>query len=846
MDNNFDISKFAIEPNLLQKSQYKASANDGNADAMLQLGVLYLEDFDFIQAKDWFLKAAKADNAEAMFRLGLIYQNGMGLDKDHVKAIEWYEKAVEGNNAEAMCHLGWLYQNGICIEQDYVKAITLYKRAVDAGNASAMYLLGWLYQNGMGIDQNFMEARELYERATEAGNVLAICGLAWLYQSGSGVAQNFTKAKELYEHAAEAGNTVAMCWLAWFYQYGLGVAQDYTKAKELYERAADNGNSNALFNLGWLYQEGLGVTSNYIQAFEFYEKAAETGHAAAMYNLGVFYQQGLGVTSDLQQSREWYERAAEAGNAAAMSNLGWLYQYGLGMTPDLQQAIEWYERAAEAGNAVSMYNLGWLYQHGLDTTVDIIKARNWYKQAVEHGNVAASYNLGLLYKEGELKDIDLTQARNYLIQAAKAGFSAAWIELVKLDYIDENKYSNTDGNDFLDSWKSWVSNPTHRTTALPEPYGWVGDFINLVMMISKSEIDDQKEFWHILAIVRLLAQHQQAKHLITKETVLYHFTRFDVLEKLLPNPETNAAFRDKNILRCYHVSYMNDPSEGQRLLNFKKDEANDSELHVKATKGAKSLNKWFENKTVGNYFHQLDNAHVVSSLPASVFTASFTKRPDSLDLWRAYGNDGLGISIGFPVSGTKNIYLQQRPIIDNSVNEPIIPINNNTSVKSDKIDNISGGEDDTEARYYNVAYDDDSVAETIIAFVPLLERLEMLLCVIDDDDEKWTKIARKHITESLLHILYLFKDEEYASEKEVRAIKIYPLKHKAVRRDERIPRRLYCELSGCHLFTEPNSKVIIGPKVDDSNAMIWDARHLLTLHGYDKTVAVKRSDVKYR
>lgn len=840
MDNYFDYSKFAIEPNLIQKSQYKVSANDGNADAMLQLGILYLKDFDFIQAQDWFLKAAKAGNAEAMFQLGGICQNGMGIDKDYAKAIEWYERAVEGGNAEAMCHLGWLYQNGVCIEQDYIKAIALYKRAVDAGNTNAMYLLGWLYQNGMGIDQNVVEARELYEHATEAGNALAMCGLAELYHNGLGVDQNYTKAKELYEQATEAGNAVAMCWLAWLYQYGLGVAQDYTKAKELYEQAADNGNFNAFFNLGWLYQEGLGVTSNYIQAFEFYEKAAETGHAIAMYNLGVFYQQGLGVASDLLQSREWYERAAKAGNSAAMNNLGWLYQHGLGIVPNPQQAIEWYEQAAEAGNAVAMYNLGWLYERELEANTDFIKAREWYEQAVDHGNVAALYKLGLLYKQGDVKDIDLTKAKDYFISAAQADISAAWIELVKLDYIGGDKYNSTHCNDFYHGWKSWTSSPDYKLSPLPIAPDWVSQFISSAMMISNDEIGEQQEFWHIMAAVRLLAQYQQAKHLITEETVLYHFTRFDVLEKLLPNPEFDVSFRNKNILRCYHVSYMNDPSEGQRLLNFRKNETNESDLHIKATEGARLLNKWFENKTVGNYFHQLDNAHVVSSLPASVFTASFTKRPDSLDLWRAYGSDGLGISIGFPVSGANNIYLKQKPIMNAPVNESHI------LVQSEQIEKASSGEDDIDARYYNVAYDDDDVAKTLVTFLPLLERLEMLLNVIDDSNEKWTKIARKHITESLLHILYLFKDEEYASEKEVRAIKIHPLKHTAVRRDERTPRRLYCELSSCHLFTERNSQIIIGPKVDDSNAMIWDARHLLTLHGYDENVTVKRSDVKYR
>lgn len=443
---------------------------------------------------------------------------------------------------------------------------------------------------------------------------------------------------------------------------------------------------------------------------------------------------------------------------------------------------------------------------------------------------------------------DFKKARTYWSMAASSGLETAWVNLVKLDYVDDadvdaDTLGEKCNNEFFESWKSWVSSSETSSLSFPAPPSWLEKYIEMTLGIKGGAIEN-KEFWYILAMIRLLAQQQQAKHLITKQTVLYHFTRFDVLEKLLPNPELDSSFYSKNVLRCYHVSYMNDPSEGRRLLDFYK--TNRAQDFPSAVKGSERLRFWFESEECGSYFHQLDNAHIVSNIPASVFTVSFTQRPDSLDLWRAYGDNGKGISIGFPIVGTNNLYLKSTPIMasvsEQSPNSANITAEGTFGAISH---NSLAMEQDFEARYYEVAYGDDKVAEALSTFTPLLDRLNQIIADAEGN-VILTEIARTHITESLLHILYLFKDESYSSEKEVRAIKIHPLHHSSVRRDERSPRRLYCELPNCSLFTATGTQIIVGPRVDDSNAMIWDARHLLTLHGYGMNVTVKRSEVKYR
>lgn len=257
------------------------------------------------------------------------------------------------------------------------------------------------------------------------------------------------------------------------------------------------------------------------------------------------------------------------------------------------------------------------------------------------------------------------------------------------------------------------------------------------------------------------------------------------------------------------------------------------------------MKKWFGDDASEGYFYQLNNATLISELPASVFTVSFTMRADSLDLWRAYGNDGKGISVGLPVKGTKNLYLPMQTVVGKKLQSPLLS-DGDLNKLVDRGDVLSRNLKDISARYYKVDYSDESVSKALSIFYAPLLRLEGILESMEVDSDKWRKIAGKHITEALLHILYLFKDTNYSSEEEVRAIEIHSLDSNKVRRDERLPRRLYCELPGCSLFTNPNTQLVIGPKAEDANAMIWDARHLLMTHGYGDNVIVKRSNVKYR
>jgi hypothetical protein len=69
--------------------------------AMLNLGAMYTEEQNYIEAVEWYRKAADLGDEEAMFRVGSMYENGEGVEKDIQKAKELYSMSAEKGYEEA-------------------------------------------------------------------------------------------------------------------------------------------------------------------------------------------------------------------------------------------------------------------------------------------------------------------------------------------------------------------------------------------------------------------------------------------------------------------------------------------------------------------------------------------------------------------------------------------------------------------------------------------------------------------------------------------------------------------------------------------------------------------------
>ena len=108
----------------------KEAAGNGDDDAMLELGLLYLhgsEDYNIDQnatlGVESIQAAAKQNNAEAILELGFAYREGMGgLKEDLQKSTELITQAAQLGNTRALSEAGMIYLNGYGAERDFSQA----------------------------------------------------------------------------------------------------------------------------------------------------------------------------------------------------------------------------------------------------------------------------------------------------------------------------------------------------------------------------------------------------------------------------------------------------------------------------------------------------------------------------------------------------------------------------------------------------------------------------------------------------------------------------------------------------------------------------------------------------
>jgi hypothetical protein len=122
--------------------QFQASAAQGNTDAQVNLGNLYLRGLgverDESKAYEWYAKAARQGNAQALGKLGILHFYGLGVTEDHAAAAEWFRKAAEKGNADAAIILAELHARGDGVRMSKPSAYLWYSIAADLGKTEAL------------------------------------------------------------------------------------------------------------------------------------------------------------------------------------------------------------------------------------------------------------------------------------------------------------------------------------------------------------------------------------------------------------------------------------------------------------------------------------------------------------------------------------------------------------------------------------------------------------------------------------------------------------------------------------------------------------------------------------
>lgn len=296
---------------------WKPLANQGNALAERELGVLYREGTgvvqNHIQAAQLFRKSANQGDAKAQFYLGKMYQNGRGISQNSMEAKKWYQKAAEQGLAEAQANLGYLLTTSQ--NTDYVLAAKWLRQAALQGVDHAQHNLAALYFNGQGVQKSNIEAAQWLTESASQGYSAAQHTLGSIYTIGQGVPEDYGLALKWHLKAAAQGNSDSQYSLGVIYDVGLGRASDYSKAVRWYQKAADQGHTKAQEAL-----DGDGEPSPRIfdhPAIKQLLERAGSGSVKAQYDLANLYFKGQRVDQDYVKAHRWFDRSAQAGNVEA-------------------------------------------------------------------------------------------------------------------------------------------------------------------------------------------------------------------------------------------------------------------------------------------------------------------------------------------------------------------------------------------------------------------------------------------------------------------------------------------------------------------------------------------------
>ena len=397
------------------------------------------------QILDQDVLAAINGDPSAQSGLAERYHSGNKVRQNYVEASEWFRKAAEQGYANAQYRLGELYHLEQGVPEDVDEAMKWYRRAAEQGHAWAQYDLGELYSCGTDDPLDIVEAVHWYRRSAEQGHMGAQYELGKLYDKGLGVERDFSEAEKWCIKSADNGHPGAQYWLGDFYDRGRkGVTMDQSKAPQWYRRAAEKGHAEAQFALGMIYDElvsegAYGVDKNSAEAARWYQKAAENGQHSAPFYLGLLRcGPREGLDEDCTEAAKWWRVGAELGDESCQYWLGYLYYEGCGkcgIEKKPSEAAKWYRKAVEEGDMVSygvqlyrenaelgdaeaQYQMGGLYRLGNGVEQDYAEAEEWYRRAAEQDHVEAQYWLGRLYEGGLGVEQDSSEAAEWYGKAA--------------------------------------------------------------------------------------------------------------------------------------------------------------------------------------------------------------------------------------------------------------------------------------------------------------------------------------------------------------------------------------------------------------------------------------------
>ena len=97
---------------LLGFSGYKLVAENGDANAQYNLGVMYSYGYGILESEaesvKWYRLAAEQGDANGQFNLGAMYSSGNGVPQNNIRAYVWFSVAATQGHQGARGEIGIL------------------------------------------------------------------------------------------------------------------------------------------------------------------------------------------------------------------------------------------------------------------------------------------------------------------------------------------------------------------------------------------------------------------------------------------------------------------------------------------------------------------------------------------------------------------------------------------------------------------------------------------------------------------------------------------------------------------------------------------------------------------
>ncbi len=139
---------------------------------------------DYLEAAEFFAKAAHLGDHRGMQRLAWFFTEGLGVEKNAEEALKLNVTAADLGNEVSALNAGVAFEYGRGTEIDFSRAFKYYEMAAGKNVVRAMHNLGAFYFNGQGVERDSSQAFKWYLAAANQGSWLSSYCLARMYEDG--------------------------------------------------------------------------------------------------------------------------------------------------------------------------------------------------------------------------------------------------------------------------------------------------------------------------------------------------------------------------------------------------------------------------------------------------------------------------------------------------------------------------------------------------------------------------------------------------------------------------------------------------------------------------------------